>query len=61
MFAILDTDHFSAVDRDSAVVQVFQRKRREYAAVLFISIITIEEVMRGWLPLLAQQRSAGGF
>ncbi len=47
MFAILDTDHFSAVDRDSAVAQIFQRRRREYAGELFISVITIEEVMRG--------------
>ena len=41
MFAILDTDHFSAVDRDSAVAQVFQRRRREYAGELFIKAAMI--------------------
>ena len=56
MFAILDTDHFSAIDRESAVAQVFQRRRREYAGELFISIITVEEVMRGWLALLASKK-----
>ena len=56
MFAILDTDHFSAIDRESAVAQIFQRRRREYAGELFISIITVEEVMRGWLALLASKK-----
>ena len=56
MFAILDTDHFSAIDRDSAVAQTFHGRRREYAGELFISIITVEEVMRGWLALLGSKR-----
>ena len=45
MFAILDTDHFSAIDRDSAVAQIFHGRRRKYAGEFFISIITVEEVM----------------
>lgn len=56
MFAILDTDHFSAIDRDSAVAQAFHRRRRAYAGELFLSIVTVEEVMRGWLALLASKR-----
>ncbi|MBL9177663.1 MAG: type II toxin-antitoxin system VapC family toxin [Verrucomicrobiaceae bacterium] len=56
MFAILDTDHFSAVDRSSAAARTFDRRAASYTGDLFISVITVEEVMRGWLALLASRK-----
>lgn len=56
MFAILDTNHFSAVDRDSAAAKGFAQRAVERKATLFITVITVEEVMRGWLALLASKK-----
>ncbi|MBL9130755.1 MAG: type II toxin-antitoxin system VapC family toxin [Verrucomicrobiaceae bacterium] len=56
MFAILDTNHFSAVDRDAAAARVFARKAAQHEGALFITVITVEEVTRGWLALLASKK-----
>lgn len=56
MFAILDTNHFSAVDRDAAVARVFAKNALRYGSALFITIITVEEVTRGWLALLGAKK-----
>lgn len=52
MFFILDTDHFSALDRESDAGRKLERRRAKCAGELFISIITVEEVMRGWMAAL---------
>lgn len=56
MFAILDTDHFSAVDRSSSAARTFDKRAAEYHGDLFMTVITVEEVMRGWLALLGTKR-----
>ena len=59
MFAVLDTDHFSAVDRSSAAAKAFDERAAEYRGDLFITVITVEEVMRGWLALLGSKKKRG--
>jgi len=56
MFVILDTNHFSAVDRSAAAARVFLAKADRYEGALFISVITAEEVTRGWLALLSSKK-----
>jgi tRNA(fMet)-specific endonuclease VapC len=56
MFAILDTNHFSAVDRDARAARVFAANAARHKSALFITVITVEEVTRGWLALLAAKR-----
>jgi tRNA(fMet)-specific endonuclease VapC len=56
MFAVLDTNHFSAVDRNAAVAKRFAQRVAPHSGMLFITVITVEEVMRGWLALLASKR-----
>lgn len=47
MFAILDTNHFSAVDRNAAAAKVFAHRSAGHTGALFVTVITVEEVMRG--------------
>ena len=47
MFAILDTNHFSAVDRDARAARVFAAYAARHKSALFITVITVEEVTRG--------------
>jgi tRNA(fMet)-specific endonuclease VapC len=56
MFVILDTDHFSAVDRQSAAGERLQRRIASFDGDIFISVITIEEVMRGWISMLGSRK-----
>jgi tRNA(fMet)-specific endonuclease VapC len=56
MFAILDTNHFSAVDRDARAARVFAAYAARHKSALFITVITVEEVTRGWLALLAAKK-----
>ena len=56
MFAVLDTNHFSAVDRNGAAAKAIAKKATMHPGALFITVITVEEVMRGWLALLASKK-----
>ena len=56
MFVILDTNHISAVDRYEAVARDFERRAIRSGVELFISVISVEEIMRGWLALLASRK-----
>ena len=57
MFYALDTDHFSAVDRSAAVTANFRRRQQAARGEFFITVITIQEAMRGWLALLASRKT----
>lgn len=56
MFAILDTNHFSAVDRSAAAAKLFAQRAARHTGALFVTVISVEEVMRGWLSLLASRK-----
>ena len=56
MFAILDTNHISAVDRSKAVAEDFQKRIKLRGGSLFVTVISVEEVMRGWLALLSSRK-----
>lgn len=44
------------MDRSSAAAKAFDRRAASYTGDLFITVITVEEVMRGWLALLASRK-----
>jgi hypothetical protein len=46
----IDTDHFSALDRQTTAGMAFEKKRAVHGGEFFITVITVitvEEVMRG--------------
>jgi hypothetical protein len=47
MFFVIDTDHFSALDRQTTAGMAFEKKRAVHGGEFFITVITVEEVMRG--------------
>jgi tRNA(fMet)-specific endonuclease VapC len=53
---ILDTDHLSALDRRSAPGAELQRSLSAEDRVVAISIVTVEEQLRGWLARIAKLR-----
>lgn len=55
MIYVLDTDHLSILDQDSPEAhRLTDRLSRIPSDALFVSIITYEEQMRGWLAYLAR-------
>ncbi len=56
---ILDTDHLSIFNQDT--IEAFSIGRRLASvpsAEVFVTIITYEEQMRGWLAYIAQAKTA---
>ena len=49
MLFVLDTDHFSEFDRGSEAGLRLRVRMGRTDAAFFITIITVEEVMQGWL------------
>ena len=58
MIFILDTDHFSEFDRGSGAGLRLKTRMELTDAAFFTTIITVEEVMRGWLPRIKSCKSA---
>lgn len=57
---ILDTNHFSELDRDSAVSVRLQERLRTAVEDCGISVVTVEEAAKGWLgDLNRPQRDRG--
>ncbi len=56
MIGILDTNHVSAVDRSSMVAKAFESRALATGMDLFVTVISIEEIMRGWLALLSSRK-----
>jgi tRNA(fMet)-specific endonuclease VapC len=57
MFVVLDTDHFSAIDRQSGAGTRLAHRIKSFDRDVFLTVITIEEVMRGWISLLGSRKS----
>ena len=53
---VLDTDHLSALDRRSAAGESLQRSLVAENRAVSISIVTVEEQLRGWLARIASLR-----
>ena len=58
MLFVLDTDHFSEFDRGSEAGLRLRVRMGRTDAAFFITIITVEEVMQGWLPRIKSCRTA---
>ena len=58
MLCVLDTDHFSEFDRGSEAGLRLRVRMGRTDAAFFITIITVEEVMQGWLPRIKSCRTA---
>ena len=53
---VLDTDHFSEWQRDSAAGRRLRHRLEATRPDMAVSIITVEEQMRGWLAEIHRQR-----
>jgi tRNA(fMet)-specific endonuclease VapC len=51
---VLDTDHFSELERDSAAGQRLARRLEITRAAKAVTIVTVEEMLRGWLAELGR-------
>lgn len=56
-FYLLDTDHFSEFERGSAAGSRFRSRMSGASAMFFTSIITVEEVLQGWMSELKRAKS----
>ncbi len=54
MMVILDTNHLSELDRGSVFAANFEGRRRAAKADVFTTVITVEEVLHGWISLIRQ-------
>ena len=52
MLAVADTNHLSEIDRSAVFAARFDARRRASGFEVFTSIITVQEMTKGWLALL---------
>ena len=53
---VLDTDHFSEWERDSAAGKRFRVRLESAKSEMAVSIVTVEEQVRGWLAEISRHR-----
>jgi len=53
---VLDTDHFSEWERDSAAGRRFRARPDSARPDIAVSVVTVEEQMRGWLAEISRHR-----
>lgn len=64
MLAVVDTDHFTAIQRDAAFARRVEARRVEARRVsrgfeMFIGVASVQETVKGWLALLNRVRNPG--
>lgn len=52
MFVVLDTNHFREVAEATDLAANLDRRARQEGAEVFLSIITVQEAVGGWLALI---------
>lgn len=57
MFLVLDTNHYTELIEDSRLGQNLTERLRLKDADVFISVITAQEVMQGWLAEINRRRA----
>jgi tRNA(fMet)-specific endonuclease VapC len=57
MMVVLDTNHLAELDRGSELGRRLEKRCLEAKAEMFSTIISVEEIVRGWLALLKKQRT----
>lgn len=57
---ILDTNHYSEIERGSHIGQILSQRLRTTGDEGFLTIITPEEVMKGWIAAIQPHRQPDG-
>jgi tRNA(fMet)-specific endonuclease VapC len=57
MFVVLDTNHYNELTNDSAIGRKAQTRIEAVGADVFISIISVQETIQGWLGLINRHRA----
>ena len=56
MFVVLDTNHYNELANDSALGRNVQRRIESHQADVFISVVSVQESVQGWLVLINRKR-----
>jgi tRNA(fMet)-specific endonuclease VapC len=56
MFVVLDTNHYNELANDSSFGRNAQQRIRNHRADVFISIISVQESIQGWLALINRRK-----
>jgi tRNA(fMet)-specific endonuclease VapC len=60
MFLVLDTNHYNELTNDSSAGRKAQRRIEASGSDIFITIVSVQEVVQGWLALINKQRAGRG-
>jgi tRNA(fMet)-specific endonuclease VapC len=56
MFVVLDTNHYNELANDSVLGRNAQRRIERHQADLFITVISVQESVQGWMALINRKR-----
>jgi len=57
MFVVLDTNHYNELANDSGAGRKAEQRINLHHADVFVSIISIQESIQGWLALINRKKS----
>ena len=60
MFVVLDTNHYHELTNDSPLGRTAQRRIEASGADVFLTIISVQESVQGWLGLINRQKPGRG-
>jgi predicted nucleic acid-binding protein len=58
MMVVLDTNHLAELDRGSSAGRLLEQRCVRAKAAMFTTIVSLEEIVDGWMALLKKQRTA---
>ena len=56
MFVVLDTNHYDELANDSVFGQNARRRIESHLADVFISVVSVQESVQGWMALINRKR-----